>query len=92
MTNGTGADTTIAQDFRHYDQLPPKVKAFYMHAPFNSFASTALGIQRKWTLDEDELLEEMQERMDRHVQRMVLETYGREHPQYRRETNEYSTD
>lgn len=89
MTNGVGIDTTIAEDFRHYDNLPRKVREFYAHAPFNSFARTAIKIRSQWSLDADELLEEMQTRMDRHVQRMVLETYGPTHPQYRREDNEH---
>lgn len=84
MTNGVGAEASIAQDFAYYDRLPKAVKEFYQNAPFNSFCLTAIKIQRQWTLDPDELLEEMQERMRTYQNRMTYETYGPDHPQYRK--------
>lgn len=92
MSNGTGADADAATDFRHYDTLPQNVRRFISEAPFNVSCITATSIRRKWGLDSHELLEELQDRMARYVQREIRETYGTGHPQYRREEHAGETD
>lgn len=82
-TNGTNAPATRADDLAAFDKLPHVVKEllWYCHTPVDS--QEVAWTQRRWTLTPDELREEYENKLTDHKRRVILQHYGRDHPEYK---------